>query len=76
MDGLRQELKPRVSEASSANGTNQIARTDAFFEQAPVLLPRPPRAAGLWALELVHAVAIFAWANRRMLNLGEAVVPA
>lgn len=36
------------------------------------------RAAGLSALELldlVHAVAIFAWANRLMLNLGEAVVP-
>ena len=39
----------------------------------------PLRAAGLSALELldlVHAVAIFAWANRLMLNLGEAVVPA
>src|SRR5690606_27005244 len=38
----------------------------------------PLRAAGLSALEmlvLVHAVAIFAWANRLMLNLGEAVVP-
>ena len=36
------------------------------------------RAAGLSNLEvldLVHAVAIFAWANRLMLNLGEAVVP-
>jgi uncharacterized peroxidase-related enzyme len=39
----------------------------------------PLRAAGLSTLELldlVHAVAIFAWANRLMLNLGEAVVPA
>lgn len=37
------------------------------------------RAAGLSNLEildLVHAVAIFAWANRLMLNLGEAVFPA
>lgn len=36
------------------------------------------QAAGLSALEvldLIHAVAIFAWANRLMLNLGEAVVP-
>jgi uncharacterized peroxidase-related enzyme len=36
------------------------------------------RAAGLSNLEvldLVHAVAIFAWANRLMLNLGEAVFP-
>ena len=28
------------------------------------------------ALDLVHAVALFAWANRLMLNLGEAVWPA
>ena len=37
------------------------------------------RAAGLSNLEildLVHAIAIFAWANRLMLNLGEAVFPA
>ncbi|CAM3447438.1 CMD domain-containing protein [Paracidovorax anthurii] len=36
-------------------------------------------AAGLTRLEvldLVHAIAIFAWANRLMLNLGEAVHPA
>jgi uncharacterized peroxidase-related enzyme len=36
------------------------------------------QAASLSALEvldLIHAVAIFAWANRLMLNLGEAVVP-
>jgi len=36
------------------------------------------RAAGLSSLEivdLVHAVAIFAWANRLMLNLGEPVFP-
>ncbi|MFC5499350.1 CMD domain-containing protein [Caenimonas terrae] len=40
---------------------------------------QPLRAAGLSPLELldlVHAVAIFAWANRLMLNLGEPVVPA
>lgn len=37
------------------------------------------QAAGLTALEmldLVHATAIFAWANRLMLNLGEPVMPA
>ena len=36
-------------------------------------------ASGLGALEildLIHAVAIFAWANRLMLNLGEPVLPA
>lgn len=39
---------------------------------------RPLRAAGLSDLEIldaVHAVAIFAWANRLMLNLGEPVFP-
>ncbi|MFO1196207.1 MAG: peroxidase-related enzyme [Burkholderiaceae bacterium] len=39
---------------------------------------REVRAAGLDALEildLVHAIAIFAWANRLMLNLGEPVFP-
>jgi len=37
------------------------------------------RAAGLTHLEIldtIHAVAIFAWANRLMLNLGEPVFPA
>jgi len=28
------------------------------------------------ALDLVHAIALFAWANRLMLNLGEPVLPA
>jgi len=40
---------------------------------------QPLRAAGLSDLEIldtVHAVAIFAWANRLMLNLGEPVFPA
>lgn len=39
---------------------------------------QPVRAAGLNALEmldLVHAIAIFAWANRLMLNLGEPIWP-
>ena len=27
-------------------------------------------------LDLIHAIAIFAWANRLMLNLGEPVFPA
>lgn len=31
--------------------------------------------AALDVLDLVHAVALFAWANRLMLNLGEAVLP-
>jgi uncharacterized peroxidase-related enzyme len=31
---------------------------------------------GLEVLDLVHSIAIFAWANRLMLNLGEPVRPA
>lgn len=31
---------------------------------------------GMEILDLVHAVALFAWANRLMLNLGEPVYPA
>jgi alkylhydroperoxidase family enzyme len=27
-------------------------------------------------LDLVHSVALFAWANRLMLNLGEPIFPA
>ncbi|KQR37969.1 alkylhydroperoxidase [Acidovorax sp. Leaf160] len=40
---------------------------------------QPLRDAGLSDLEILdalHAAALFAWANRLMLNLGEAVVPA
>ena len=39
---------------------------------------QPLKAAGLTdaeILDLIHAVAIFAWANRLMLNLGEPVFP-
>lgn len=54
----------------------ELTRSPAGFGAAQV---QPLRAAGLTALEmldLVHAVAIFAWANRLMLNLGEPVFPA
>lgn len=65
------------------------ARERAIVQASIALTERPGRftaqdlqavqAAGLSALEqldLVHAVAIFAWANRLMLNLGEPVFPA
>jgi alkylhydroperoxidase family enzyme len=32
--------------------------------------------AELEILDLIHSVALFAWANRLMLNLGEPVFPA
>ncbi|HSV81501.1 MAG TPA: peroxidase-related enzyme [Ramlibacter sp.] len=53
-----------------------LTRAPARFS-APQL--QAVRAAGLTPLEvldLVHAAAIFAWANRLMLNLGEPVFPA
>jgi uncharacterized peroxidase-related enzyme len=67
-------------------GTNPRERA---IVQASIDLTRDPlgfgpdqltavRAAGLSPLallDLIHAVAIFAWANRLMLNLGEAVFP-
>jgi len=40
---------------------------------------QPLKAVGLTegeVLDLVHAVALFAWANRLMLNLGEPIFPA
>ncbi|HKX39850.1 MAG TPA: peroxidase-related enzyme [Burkholderiaceae bacterium] len=55
-----------------------IALTQAPSRFGPAQL-QAVRAAGLSSLEvldLVHAVAIFAWANRLMLNLGEPVLPA
>ena len=68
-------------------GTN--ARERAVVQAAIALTQKPEQfaaadltaaeAAGLSALEmldLVHAIAIFAWANRLMLNLGEPVPSA
>lgn len=65
-------------------GTNAreraIAQASAAITRAPGALAAahlaPLRAAGLSDLEIldtVHAAALFAWANRLMLNLGEAV---
>ena len=53
-----------------------LTRSPASFSAETL---RGVTAAGLSALEvldLLHAVAIFAWANRLMLNLGEPVFPA
>ena len=67
-------------------GTNAreraIAHASAVLTRAPGAVGAadlaPLRAAGLSDLEIldtVHAAALFAWANRLMLNLGEAVHP-
>lgn len=59
-----------------------IAHASAVLTRAPGAVGAadlaPLRAAGLSDLEIldtVHAAALFAWANRLMLNLGEAVHP-
>ena len=70
-------------------GAGTQARERAIVQAAIDLTRQPGRfgpaqlqalsAAGLGPLEildLIHAIAIFAWANRLMLNLGEPVFPA
>jgi uncharacterized peroxidase-related enzyme len=68
--------------AGTTGRERAIVQASILLTQAPESFDAdalaPLRAAGLSSLEmldLVHAVAIFAWANRLMLNLGEAVVP-
>jgi uncharacterized peroxidase-related enzyme len=82
----RNEVMAQLFVDPDTAGTN--ARERALI-QAALALTRTPgalgtaplqalRAAGLSDLEILdalHASALFAWANRLMLNLGEAVVP-
>lgn len=83
----RNDVIAQVFQGPQGAGTNareraivqasiELTQSPASFGAAQV---QPLRAAGLSALEmldLVHAVAIFAWANRLMLNLGGPVFPA
>lgn len=82
----RNDVIAQVFTDPDTAGTNARERA---IVQASAVLTRTPgdfgaqhlaalRTAGLSELELldtVHAVALFAWANRLMLNLGEAVHP-
>ena len=82
----RRDVIEQVFDDPARAGTSERERAIARFS---ILLTRSPanlsaadigalRQAGLQPLEildLVHAVAIFAWANRLMLNLGEPVWP-
>jgi uncharacterized peroxidase-related enzyme len=83
----RNEVMAQLFVDPDTAGTN--ARERALIQAALVLTRTPGalgtaplqalRAAGLSDLEILdalHASALFAWANRLMLNLGEAVVPA
>lgn len=50
-----------------------LTREPARFDAARLRAARDAGLDGLELLDLVHAIAIFAWANRLMLNLGEPV---
>ncbi|MDA8456029.1 peroxidase-related enzyme [Acidovorax sp. GBBC 3334] len=83
----RNDVMAQIFEDPDTAGTNARERA---IVQASAALTRTPgafgpqhlaplRAAGLSDLEILdalHAAALFAWANRLMLNLGEAVYPA
>ena len=82
----RNDVIVQLFDAPLSAGTNAreraIVQAAIALTQAPGRFTaaelQPLRAAGLSALELldlIHAVAIFAWANRLMLNLGEPVFP-
>ncbi|MDP9902693.1 CMD domain-containing protein [Variovorax ginsengisoli] len=52
----------------------ELTRDPAGFGAAQLLAARAAGLSNLEILDALHAVAIFAWANRLMLNLGEPVV--
>lgn len=77
----------QVFDNPASAGTTERERAIARFAQAVTLRPQglgpediaPLRAQGLSdeeVLDLLHAIAIFGWANRLMHNLGEPVHPA
>jgi uncharacterized peroxidase-related enzyme len=73
-DGIEAELDPR--RRAIVDYAAKLTRAPSAIGAADAA---PLRAAGLSDLEildLTHAVAIFAWANRLMQTLGEAVDPA
>lgn len=80
-DVIAQLFQDPATAGTSARERAVVAFS-AVLAQHPHQLAAPDvqalAAVGLSALEvldLVHAVALFAWANRLMLNLGEAVLP-
>ena len=82
----RNEVIAQIFTDPDTAGTNARERAIAHISAALTRAPgavgaadlAPLRAAGLSDLEILdtlHAAALFAWANRLMLNLGEAVHP-
>ena len=82
----RNDVIKQVFEDPHIAGTNARERAIVLFSIDLTLRPgdvrgedlKPLKDAGVTdaeILDLIHAVAIFAWANRLMLNLGEPVFP-
>jgi uncharacterized peroxidase-related enzyme len=83
----RHDTVEQVFTDPSTAGTTERERAIARFAQAVTLRPESLNADDIQALravglndaeviDLLHAVAIFGWANRLMHNLGEPVFPA
>ena len=83
----RTDTVEQVFDDPANAGSTERERAIARFAQAVTLRPQslaeadiaPLRALGLGdeeIIDLLHAVAIFGWANRLMHNLGEPVLPA
>ena len=83
----RSDTVEQVFDDPASAGTSDRERAIATFAQAVTLRPASLVADDMQALhavglsdpeiiDLLHAVAIFAWANRLMLNLGEPVYPS
>ena len=73
-DGVEAQLEPRLK--AILDYSAKLTRDPASITPADA---EPLRAQGLGDLEildLTHAVAMFAWANRLMQTLGEAADPA
>ena len=83
----RQDVIAQVFADPATAGTNERERAIVAFSIALTLRPHEIPDSSLQRLadaglsdaeilDLIHAIAIFAWANRLMLNLGEPVFPA
>jgi len=83
----RSDVIVQVFEDPLSAGTTEREKAIVRFSAELTLRPdalsashiQPLKAVGLTegeVLDLVHAVALFAWANRLMLNLGEPIFPA
>jgi uncharacterized peroxidase-related enzyme len=73
-DGVRAALEPR--QQAIADYAAKLTRDPAAITPADAAPLRAQGLSDLEILDLTHAVAMFAWANRLMQTLGEATTPA